>query len=368
MESDIDSGIDNGMDNGMENTWPILAAQWGAVRAGDRIVHFGEPEKERAAVTEGGIVADLGDFAVIRATGADHRAFLQAQLTSDIAGLAPNHVRPSTWLTAKGQVLCLMTLIATEDAVELLLPAAQLGAVHQRLSMFVLRAKVQLEATSAWNSRLGLAGPASDQAVAALLGGHILDEGQGGDLDGVWFYRLAGALSRYLVLGQGRAVGELAKTLRQKLTLGGRDAWHLASVEAGIPALDERTRERYIPQMLNLDQIGAVSFSKGCYPGQEIVARTQYLGRVKRRLYKAYIDDGPRPEVLSALTSAGEASAKQGEIVDVARSARGRWAALAVATVERSDAALEFTGPAGPQRLSLELIDYGGNAHPHCGV
>jgi folate-binding protein YgfZ len=214
----------------------------------------------------------LPHIVVVRAAGAAVRPFLARQLTCDVGALAPGRPLFGAWLTAKGRVLCLLRLIAPDDAgVLLLLPAALASDVIARMRMFVLRDDVTLEPAPQMLVA-GLAGSAVDAVAAAPLqdlGGHLLP--------------LGAQPPSALLVGPPAAV----QAVTAQVPVLDADRWHGLQILAGLPEVGPVTRESFIPQMLNLDRLGAVSFAKGCYPGQEIVARTQHLGRIKRRMYIA---------------------------------------------------------------------------------
>ena len=226
----------------------------------------------------------------VRGNGA--AAFLHAQLTSDVAGLAPGRVALSAWCNPRGQVRNLFWILrhSEESAHTLVAPAGEVEGLVQGLRGFVLRAKVEVE--RAEHRVLGVAGRAAEAKVRDLAGG-VPAPGWALDSGGRTAMCLPGEPYRFLVLGVDPLPDRLPAT-----------EWRRLEIEAGIAWLTPESRESFIPQMLNLDRLGAVSFEKGCYPGQEIVARTRYLGRLKRRLFRARIAAGRRPSPGEAIRSA----------------------------------------------------------------
>ncbi len=225
----------------------------------------------------------LDGLGLIRATGPQARAFLQSQLSNDAQLLSPTQGQLSGYCSPKGRLLAVFTVLAlsAEDYV-LALPAALLAPTLKRLSMFVLRSKLVLSDASgelpalgligreagAALARLGITLPTGDYAVAAFAGG--------------WALSRPGPLPRYEL----RATPEKLAALRVALALplARAEDWALAEILAGIPQVLAETTDQFVPQTINLDTAGGVSFTKGCYPGQEIVARVHYLGRIKQRL------------------------------------------------------------------------------------
>ncbi|HEY8877587.1 MAG TPA: folate-binding protein [Roseateles sp.] len=207
----------------------------------------------------------LADWGVIRAQGADAASFLHSQLTQDFALLDREHARLAGFCTAKGRLLATMVgWKQGEDEILLALPAETLAATLKRLSMFVLRAKCKLSDASAEFAVYGLLGtPAAATWTLARDGDAVQ-------------IALPG-LGRALRVQPAGAPAPAGETLSP-------DDWAWAEAEAGVAWVRGATVEAFVPQMINFEVLGGVSFKKGCYPGQEIVARSQYRGTLKRRL------------------------------------------------------------------------------------
>lgn len=237
----------------------------------------------------------LPDISVVRARGGAVRTFLARQLTCDVEALAPDRPLLGAWLTSKGRVLSLLNLVELDDAsVLLLLPAALAPDLLARMRMYVLREDVVLEPDPHLQV-VGLSGRAARDCIAQLTPGALPA-----------LVPLSRARDISLLVGPATAVQRVAERLGHQVLDAQR--WCAALIRAGLPAVDLNTREDFIPQMLNLDRLDAVSFTKGCYPGQEIVARTQHLGRIKRRMFVA------RGELGAGLAQPGEAIAVDGAL------------------------------------------------------
>jgi folate-binding protein YgfZ len=281
---------------------------------------------------------------LIRVSGRDARQFLHAQTTQRIDDLPPTESRLAAWLNAKGRVRALFHVVPDAEAFWLVLLADEIESVVRGLSLFVLRADVKLE-------------PAGEFAVASLLGpaASWLAE-RGLELDAHAVTVTDGAI----VVRQGQeridiiANPESLTRFGADLAPANRDAFELVAVRQGLPAINAASREQYIPQMLNLERLGAVSFNKGCYPGQEIVARTQNLGAVKRRLGRFATGPGARPMVGDAVV-AGDGEAQAGEVNRVAATPDG-YELLAVVSVASQGLALGNDARV-LERLPLPAID-----------
>ena len=207
----------------------------------------------------------LADWGVIRAQGADAASFLHGQLTQDFALLDHDHARLAGYCTAKGRLLATMVgWRGGADEILLALPAETLPATLKRLSMFVLRAKCKLSDASAEFAVYGLLGTPGAPA---------------------WALARDGAAVQVALPGNGRAlrVQPAGDAAPAGAALSAED-WAWAEAEAGVAWVRGATVEAFVPQMINFEVLGGVSFKKGCYPGQEIVARSQYRGTLKRRL------------------------------------------------------------------------------------
>lgn len=223
----------------------------------------------------------LPHLAVLTASGPDAIDFLHGQLTQDIRGLPDGHARLAGYCTPKGRLLATMVVWkmngqADESAVGMLVDASVADALHKRLAMFVLRAKVKIERSS-----LQVAGVMHDApADAAFTPWQVREAGHG------LLISCPGEAPRQWRLHNAAAPAPEAEP--EQLAL-----WQALDIAAGLPWITQATQDTFIPQTVNLDLIDGVSFTKGCYPGQEVVARAHYRGAVKRRMARAI---GPLPE------------------------------------------------------------------------
>lgn len=232
----------------------------------------------------------LSDWGVMRAQGEEAAKFLHSQLTQDLALQTPAQARLAGYCSAKGRLLATLLAVKPDDqSVLLALPADVLPATLKRLSMFVLRAKCKLSDASAELAAWGLSGETAttwlgEAAPAQTWGVGRRSLPSGGDLLAT---RLPddGSAARYLVI---QPVDAPAPDL-PPLAL---DAWQALDVRAGLAWVRGATVEQFVPQMLNLELIGGVNFQKGCYPGQEVVARSQYRGTIKRRTHHFAVEGG----------------------------------------------------------------------------
>jgi folate-binding protein YgfZ len=249
--------------------------------------HFGDAAAADAGVTN--FVAPLTDLGLISVAGEDAASFLHNQLTNDVEHLGLAEARLAGYCSPKGRLLAIFLMWKSPDAVLLQLPRQIQQTVQKRLQMFVLRSKAKLTDATEHHAMLGLAGPAAESVLRQWFAALPLAPYAKADSDNGTLIRLADALGkpRYQWITTAdvakNAWPDLARTLRPV----GTHAWRLTEIRAAIPRITEPTQEQFVPQMVNFEAIGGVNFKKGCYPGQEIVARSQYLGKLKRRMMPA---------------------------------------------------------------------------------
>ena len=211
--------------------------------------------------------ARLTRYGLLAVTGADARAFLHAQLTNDIANLPADRAALAGWCTAKGRLLATMLVIPSADGFFLQLARDLAPAVAKRLSMFVLRSKVKIaDETDGWAQYGFWDADGAVTGVAWAADAVTIGVGE----------------RRFLKIGKGIAQDCKAS----------EDAWTLQEIRAGRPWISAATQDQFVPQMVNLETVGGIDFQKGCYPGQEIVARAQYRGQVKRRMTRLELPQG----------------------------------------------------------------------------
>lgn len=218
-------------------------------------------------------------FTAVSVFGADRLDFLQGQLTQDLARADSGHSPLAGWASAKGRLLAVGPVIAWQDGIHLVLPDSIAEAVANRLRMFILRARAEISI-----GRLGILGLTAPAGAQFAVGNTGLRDEFGATLDCTDYCiaRHNADKSRAWLIASAQSADELQVPGIDD----DEDNWSLADIRAGYPVVGPLTSEAFVPQMLNLDLLDAISFTKGCYVGQEIVARTQNLGRIKRRMYR----------------------------------------------------------------------------------
>jgi folate-binding protein YgfZ len=236
------------------------------------------------------VLATLTDVGAVGVSGADAAPFLNSQLTVDVTVIDAMRWQLGAYCSVKGRVIALFEILRVEDGFLLLLPAERAEPLRAALTRYVLRSKVRLrDAGGEWVA-FGLTGPGIEAALEAAGLQCPKEPWTCQLLDGARLARLpasprSGARLTLLVPAPAAA------SWRQKLAdvaLVEAGVWWWSKIDAGLPDVVGATQERFVPQMLNLDVLGGVHFRKGCYPGQEVVARSQYLGKLRRRMARGH--------------------------------------------------------------------------------
>ncbi len=301
---------------------------------------------------DGGVA--LSHWGVIRAQGADATKFLQSQLTSDVAGLTPTQFELSGFCSAKGRLQAsFLVWRPADDDVYLACAASVLEATLKRLSMFVLRAQCRLSDATAQTALHGLVGATASASAAELEPWQLRQDGARRIL------RLpdAAGLVRCIAADGAGGAGE---TSAASIDL---ETWRWLELQSGVPLIEAATVDRFVPQMLNFELLRGVDFHKGCYPGQEVVARSQYRGTIKRRtlLFDSHGAAAAGQEVYNSLEPAQPA----GIVVNAARKPGGGWSALIEvkwAALEAGSLHLGSTEGAALERRELPYVVLGPSA------
>jgi folate-binding protein YgfZ len=287
-------------------------------------------------------VSALTDLTPVIIGGADARTFLQGQLSNDLRRLTPQHALLASCNSAQGRVQAVLTLIERDEGIIAVVPATMAKRLVTRLRGYVLRSRVNL-VDEPTHVLAPLTAAQASGVVDALpqTPGACVTQGL------LSLLRWWSTEERYLLVAPRTAVqatDDVAADLR----------WRRADIAAGLPQVYPETHESFVAQMLNLDLLGGISFDKGCYTGQEIVARTHYRGTIKRRMLR-FTANCPAPAPGTRVLQAGTHA---GEVVDACATDQAPGSGcelLAVISVDRMGGALALDGMAGSSLTRLEL-------------
>ena len=270
-----------------------------------------------STLTERAALCNLSHLSLLRVSGKDAEQFLQGQLTNDISQLTEEKTHLSGYCTAKGRMLAIFRLFRDKDAFYLQTTSEVIESVQKRLQMFILMSEVKLERVTSQLACFGLIGDAATALLQANFPAVPEAENSLTRSDGITLIRHPGTTARYQIIAPPAQL----KTVWQKWQGEGdvvdQGSWSLLDIRAGIPNLYSATQEAFVPQMTNLHLIDGISFTKGCYVGQEIVARSQYLGKQKRHMQYATVTTKQTIKAGDKLFSASSQSAQgAGSVVD----------------------------------------------------
>jgi len=301
-------------------------------------------------------LCDLSQLSLLRINGDDAETFLQGQLSNDVSLLDGKQSQLSSYCSPKGRILASFRVYRNGDDFYLLIPADTLNATLKRLRMFVLMSKVNIDDVSGELVRIGVSGERADAALAQLSFTPPTSKNGLALTDSVHILKIPGASPRYIIIAAAATMTDIWSNLSQQLPAKGYNHWNLMDIQQGIPSVVASTVDAFVPQMINLHAIDGVSFSKGCYPGQEIVARMHYLGKLKRRMYRAKVQTEQAPKPGDTLFSADSDSGQgAGLIVMSAALADNQYEVLAVMQIKAHDeGALHLLSNDGP---ALDVLD-----------
>lgn len=298
-------------------------------------------------------LCELSHLGLIRFTGAEAQAFLHNQLTCDVAALASRKSTYGSYCNPKGRVLATFLLWHLGEDFYMQLPSTLREPTQKQLSKYILRAKVKAEAADEW-TLFGISGRDARALVDHAVRASPEMDHNVADAAGTMVIKLPG--ERYQIA----APREKAQAVLTSLASGSEKAapehWDWLDIRAGVPVILPETQEAFVPQMVNLDLVGGVSLTKGCFPGQEIVARMHYRGTLKQRMYLANIATNERPQPGDKLYSPDFREQACGTIVNAAPSPEGGQDVLAViqiASAEKGEVHWKTPGGAILKRMPL---------------
>ncbi|MBI5936954.1 MAG: folate-binding protein YgfZ [Betaproteobacteria bacterium] len=335
--------------------WLDFLQGQGAVIDQGRVLNFGASQEELHTARDGLVVADLSHFGLIAFGGEEAQDFLHKQVTNDMRALAPEAALFAGYCTAKGRMLANFLMFKCGDDILLMLPEAIREATQKRLAMFILRSKVKARDAGPEWVRLGLNGIGARETLVNAIGAAPKGMMAVVHTDSAFAVQLGD--NRFDLFVQPDHAQTVWQALVTEARPVGAAAWDWLMVRAGVPMIEAATQDQFVPQMANMDVLYGVSFQKGCYPGQEIVARTQYLGKVKRRTYLAHVEaEAKAGDELYSPDLAGQSC---GLIANAAPAPGGGSDVLAVILVASHEAGdVRLKGLDGP-RLAFEPLPYG---------
>jgi len=339
----------------MNNEWEKFLLSNNATIENNTVKNFGLSIDEEQAAYSNLILADLSHYALIEASGDDVVEFLQGQLTNDIKLVTDNIGQLSAYCNPKGRILANFRIFKRDDHFFLRLRSDIYEATLKRLRMFIMRSKVELIDKSDELCRMGIAGTNATKHLSSVFNKLPENADESSTDDEITIIKLPGTLPQYEAYGPFEKIKNLWEKLKSDASMIGENSWNILTIRAAIPEIVSETVEAFVPQMVNLQAINSLSFTKGCYPGQEVVARMHYLGKLKRRLFIGTVIGDTLPISGQSIMTGNENEEKAGQIVTASWSKDKNIEILAVLQIEKAEKeALHIESDTGS---IIELID-----------
>ena len=315
----------------MIENWAEFLVNQGADIEDGRVKHFGNDNAEKKAALEGHTLCDLSHYGLIRAFGEEAENFLQNQFCNDVRNISDTQSQLNAYCNPKGRVLAFFRLFQINNQYYLRLPREMLTDTKNRLQMFVMMSKLTLEDASEELVRIGFSGPDAEQRLSKVIDAVPDGVDTVTQTNDVTVIRVSDSPPRFEIYGSVENIKTIWEKLAADTKPVGSSSWNLLDIKDAIPEVTPETKEAFVPQMINLEGIKALSFKKGCYPGQEIVARMHYLGKLKRHMFLAHTDSDAVPAPGDSLYAQGSESGQgAGKVVRAEANPNGGADLLAV--------------------------------------
>lgn len=342
----------------MNTQWEKFLSSNDALIENGIVKNFGLSLDDEQSAFSNMVITDLSHYALIEASGDDVVEFFQGQFSNDIKRVTEDTGQLSAYCNPKGRILANFRIFKRNGNYFLRMHSDIVEATLKRLRMFVMRSNVELTDRSNTLFRIGISGEKSTSALANLF--DKLPENTDNSVtdNDITLIKLAGDLTRYEAHGPVDKIIELWDKLKNEAVAIGENSWNLLTIRAAIPEIVADTVEAFVPQMVNLQAINSLSFTKGCYPGQEVVARMHYLGKLKRRLFIASTETDELPSPGEAIMTNNENEQKVGQIVTASWSKDKKVELLAVLQIEKAENEVLHIGSSTGTKLDLLDLPY----------
>lgn len=324
----------------MNKDWKVFLEDQGAVlvenQVGEKtffeIESFGDSELEKNLSEQDVIFSTYNNFSLIKVEGDDAESFLQNQLTNDVRNITDKNHQQTAWCNPKGRMIANFRVYKKGEAFFLSMASDLTEHVLKKLQMYVMMSKVTLEDVTENYARFTIAGDNIESNLTEIFEETLANLDQNEDIafhtNAVSILRLKGSLPRFDIIAtieEAKILWQKCKTLAKPVSGTGNNYLNILS---GIPEITSASSEAWIPQMVNYIQVGGVDFKKGCYPGQEVVARLNYLGKTKRRMYLLELKTNDK--IITGQGIANDSDNDAGKILNAVQSNTNTVNALAV--------------------------------------
>jgi len=322
----------------MNNDWKNYLLQNGAEQGQDGLFIFNNTFSDAGLPEGSDIICDLSHFSTVVVAGGDAADVIQGQFTNDVNKVDEEHSQVSAFCNNKGRMLANFRLFQSQQNYFLSIRNDLVESSIEHLQKYILRAQVAIQDVSEQLIHIGISGNNAEKFLSQSIDKLNTTVDSVSQNDDYVAIRVAAEIPRYEIFCSLEHAKALWESLSDKTSVTNSAYWEYLNIRSGLPFIDSNTREEFVPQMANMELINGVSFEKGCYTGQEIVARTHYLGKQKRRTYRIKIMSDIAPKAGDQLaTDTSTENQYTGTLVNVYQTANNEYEALAVIQIKAAE-------------------------------
>lgn len=344
----------------MNNDWKNYLLQNGAKLSNkdtsDGLFHFNDEASDNQKAGNADVLCDLSHYSTIVLAGDDAKTFMQGQFTNDVDKVSEDNSQLSAFCNNKGRMLANFRLFEHQQNYFISLNQNLVDQSIKHLQNYILRSQVAIQDISEQLIHIGLSG---DNATT-LLSAYIATINQ--EIDSVSHsenyiaIRIAGSKPRYEIFCSLEHAKTFWQEVAKQAEVVNSSVWDYLNIQAGLPFINASTSEEFVPQMANMELINGISFEKGCYTGQEIVARMHYLGKLKKRCFKVHLETENKPKAGDKLYAENaRAGQNTGAIILAEKNPESGYDALAVIQIADTESNLFLNDANGPAVTVKEL-------------
>lgn len=322
----------------MNKNWKNYLQQNGAKQNNNGLLVFNESFSDHQHCDNSDIICDLSHFSTVVIAGEDAAEFLQGQFTNDVNAVEENNSQISGFCNNKGRLISNFRLFQHQQNYFISTRSGLIADSINHLQNYILRARVAIQDISEQLIHLGVSGNHADSLLSPFIDSLNTSVNSVSSNDNYIVIRVPGETLRYEIFCSFEHAKILWEAVSEKVNVVNSSCWDYLNIKDGLAFIDSYGSEQFVPQMLNMDLINAVSFEKGCYTGQEIVARTHYLGKQKRRTYHIRIISDGEPKAGDQLaTESSTENQYTGTLVTICQTAKNEYEALAVIQIKSAE-------------------------------
>ncbi len=323
----------------MNNDWKEFLLHNGAKQDNNGLFIFNETATTDISTDDDiDMICDLSHFSTVVIAGEDASHFIQGQFTNDVNKVDEDHSQISGFCNKKGRMIANFRLFQHQQNYFISIRNDLVERSISHLQSFIVRSQVAIQEISEQLIHIGISGKHAESLLSAFISPlHKEDDSVSHNEDYIAI-RIAGTTPRYEIFCSLEQAKKLWQAVSQQAKVSNSASWDYLNIVNGLPFIDSNTSEEFVPQMANMELINGVSFEKGCYTGQEIIARTHYLGKQKRRTYRIRINTETEPKAGEQLaTETSTENQYTGTLISVLPIAENEYEALSVIQIKAAE-------------------------------